>query len=312
MASRDRWADFKQEKQDMHDTYDVEMGSVNTLTGTSLDQFLQQTEEIQRNITQISRNTADMQGLHQRVLLETNVRQQNFLTQQVDNLTDETSRLIQDTRQRIRNLSTESARSNNDAKVQSQQQKSLASRLMSVARDFQSVQQNAKQGYRSQMARQYKIARPEATSAEVEEAIDSTNGPIFQQEILSSRIGEQRSALEAVQNRHEELVKIERSITELFTLFQEMQALLDTQQEQINTIEQHVDDTDTRIADGSAQMTKAIRSAKSARKMKWIIFTIILIVLIVIALVLYFQLRPKGGNGGGDGGNQRNSTAPAR
>ena len=98
---------------------------------------------------------------------------------------------------------------------------------MEAAQQYQQVQQQAKSAYRQQMTRQYAIARPGASREEIEAAVDGASGPIFQQEIMTSRVGEQRKALEAVRTRHDELLRIEQSITELFELFQEMQALLE-------------------------------------------------------------------------------------
>jgi syntaxin 1B/2/3 len=45
--------------------------------------------------------------------------------------------------------------------------------------------------------------------------------------MLNSRIGSQRRVLQEVQSRHEELVKMEKSIEELATLFMDLQVLLE-------------------------------------------------------------------------------------
>ncbi|TPX59827.1 hypothetical protein PhCBS80983_g02211 [Powellomyces hirtus] len=286
MVSVDRLASLQSKPQATAN--DMEMGSVHTLNSSSLDQFLHQAETIQRAISRISRNTGEIRTLHQKALFETSA--QSVSMQQVDRLTDDTSDLIQDTRQQIKSLSSIPVSSSTDAQVHSTQQKSLASKLMTAAREFQAVQQDAQQAYRGQMARQYQIAHPGATPAQIDNAVENTNGQIFQQELLASRVGEQRHALHAVQTRHEELVKIERSIGELFTLFQDMQALLDTQQVQIDTIEQHVETTDVHVQQGSQQMTKAIRSAKSSRKLKWILTCIVAVILIILLVVLLLKL----------------------
>ncbi|KAI8822496.1 t-SNARE [Fimicolochytrium jonesii] len=279
--ARDRWATVQVDNEE-----DVELGSVNTLTTSNLDRFLQEAESITTAITTIAQNARDIRSVHQRTLLETSTSQQSGLVQQVDGLTGTTTDLIQETRTRIKQLSAIPASSQADAQIQARQQKALANKLMTIARDFQNVQQEAKTAYKGQMARQYKIAKPNATQDQIDDALNGDGGPIFQQELLSSRIGAQRQALEAVQNRHEELAKIERSITELFTLFQDMQALLDAQQEQIVTIEQHVETTHTNVEGGGRELTKAVRSAKSARKLKRILACVLLIILIAVVLGL--------------------------
>ncbi|KAJ3039626.1 Plasma membrane t-SNARE, secretory vesicle fusion [Rhizophlyctis rosea] len=287
-------------------TEDIEMGQ---RRGGGLDNFLQQAEEIQQHIAEIGKNTADIQGLHQRALVETNQQQLQSLTRIIDSTTDRNNDLIQSTRAQIKGLSNIRAANNGEARVRTTQQKALAKKLMEAAQQYQQVQQQAKSAYRNQMTRQYAIARPNASREEIEEAIDSGSGQIFQQEIMTSRVGEQRRALEAVRTRHDELLRIEQSITELFELFQEMQALLEQQGETINAIETHVEETNAAVEDGSKQMTKAVASAKSARKTKrWILCIVITIIIIIAAgLAIYFLvpgLRP----GGGGGNNNNNSS----
>ncbi|KAJ3183051.1 Plasma membrane t-SNARE, secretory vesicle fusion [Geranomyces variabilis] len=264
---------------------DMEMGSVHTLESSTLDQFLHQAENVQRGIAEISRNTSELRTLHQKALVDPSAN-----TSEVDRLTSATSTLINRTRTQIKALSSLPVSSRSDAEVHLQNQQSLAAKLMAIAREFSAVQTEAKNAYRGQMSRQYAIARPGATKEEIESTVDHADGPVFQQELLSSRIGEQGRALRAVQSRHEELIKIEKSITELFDLFQEMQELLDTQQIQINTIGEHVEEADRNIGAASQQMTKAIRSAKSSRKMKWALTLLGGVILLVIILVVLNQL----------------------
>ncbi|KAJ3087823.1 Plasma membrane t-SNARE, secretory vesicle fusion [Quaeritorhiza haematococci] len=259
------------------------------------DDFLAQADGISRDIDQIERMIGDLRSLHERALVEINTSRQQQLTQQVDRLTNDTNDLIRSCQRSVKSL--KQARGG-DARVKQTQQQQLARRLMDVARRFQSVQQDAKSQIRRQMERQYRIARPDASPQEVANAIDNAEGPVFQQQIMSSRIGEQRQRLQEVQNRHTDLRKIEQSIEELFQLFQDMQALLDQQQEMINNIDEHVENTARHIEEGSAQMTTAIVHAKSARKKKWILLAIILVIIIAIGIGLYVYFGPKGGSGG--------------
>lgn len=62
-----------------------------------------------------------------------------------------------------------------------------------------------------------------------------------------------------MQSRHREIEKIEQSVEQLATLFQDMQMLLEIQQEKINVIEAHVDSAYVAMADGSKEMTTAIQ-----------------------------------------------------
>ncbi|KAI9009621.1 t-SNARE, partial [Gaertneriomyces semiglobifer] len=137
-----------------------------------------------------------------------------------------------------------------DRNIRQQQQSGLAQRLMDVAREYQDVQQRSKQRYRQNMERQIRIARPDATREEVEQAVDSNGGSVFSQHI-----------------------------NELFNLFQDMQAMLEQQQETIDAIETNVDTAHVNIEDGNKEMTQAITYRKSSRKKAWWICLCVLILL---------------------------------
>jgi syntaxin 1B/2/3 len=202
--------------------------------------------------------------------------------------------LIQQSRAQIKQLA---SYQDTDAKLKDTQQKSLAKKLMDVAKEFQNIQRSARSNYKNQMERQYRIARPNASEDEVRQAMENPSGRVFQQTILTAGMAEQRRALEEVQNRNNEIQKLEKSIGELVQLFQDMELLLDNQQVLVNSIEVHVDNTFEHMEAGSKQLTSAIEHAKSARKRKWCIFIFVLILLAIVGVLLYlFVFRHKGDN----------------
>ncbi|KAJ3218719.1 Plasma membrane t-SNARE, secretory vesicle fusion [Clydaea vesicula] len=199
------------------------------------------------------------------------------------------------------------------------EQKSLARKLIEVAKEYQNIQQSAKTQYRGQLERQFKIAKPNATREEITEALDNNSGGnVFQQQILSSRVTDQRRILDQVQNRQQELNKIEQSLVELFQLMQDMQMMLENQQTMIDQIETNIEDSSTAIEYGSKELTKATDNARSARKKKWIIFFCVLILLIIVGLVVWFQFvaplvnaANAANNGNGSGTTPVTTTAAA-
>lgn len=276
-------------------------------TSGSGSAFYDETQKIKRNLDKIRGNIQDLQGLHRKAMVEVNGSQTEYIKQQISRLTDANSDLIRHTQGKIKGLSQIPGES---ARVKDNQQKQLAKKLMDIVREFQSVQQDAKKGYRSQMERQYKIARPHASPDEVAEAVDNPNGHVFQQEIMSSRIGEQRRLLEDVRSRNNDIQKIEQSIEEVFQLFQDMQMLLDNQQVLVDSIDQHVDDTVAHLEEGGKQLTSAIEHAKSARRKKWILVFIILIILIIIGIVVYiYVIKPMLDKNNGNDNNTTNTNS---
>lgn len=132
--------------------------------------------------------------------------------------------LIQEARNELKGLT---GAPGGDPSVKQVQQKALARKLMDCSREYQSVQQAAKAQYQKNLERQFRIAKPNATREEIQEAIKSGGGGVFQQQIMSSRVADQRRMLQQVQGRQNELEKIEQSLIELVELMQDMQMLLD-------------------------------------------------------------------------------------
>ncbi|KAI8919358.1 t-SNARE [Powellomyces hirtus] len=253
--------------------------------------FFEEVEQTMAGIKQVRQNINIIEQLHQRALLATSPDEQAQLTRDVDRKQDETSDLIQNLRASVKKLNAETKNASKaDAAIRQQQQAGLARNLMEVAQQYQEVQMKSKQKYRQRMEREIRIARPDATTDEIERALDSNTGSVFSQQLLSSRTGSQRAALAEVQNRHEEITRIEQSINELFNLFQEMQAMLEQQQETIDAIETHVDNTHVYVEDGNKEMTQAIVHRKASRKKAWWICFCVIFLLIILVVVLYIYV----------------------
>ena len=85
----------------------------------------------------------------------------------------------------------------------------------------------------------------------------------------STRHGEARSALREVQSRHQDIQKIERTITELAQLFNEMSIMIEVQEQAIDNIEQKAQETELQMESGLQETERAVKSARAARRKKW-------------------------------------------
>jgi len=119
-------------------------------------------------------------------------------------------------------------------------------------------------------------------------------------------------AYRGVQERHQELQRIEQTIVELAQLFNDMAILVEEQGEQVKAIETvtHTVQDDTEAGLGYTE--KAKDSARSARKKRWICFFIVVIILIIIAVVIGIQVAQGNiGNIGKKNDSPTTVTAPA-
>ncbi|KAH6565797.1 hypothetical protein BASA60_009805 [Batrachochytrium salamandrivorans] len=230
--------------------------------------FYSEVDEIQASIDAINRTVVSIERLHSRALVGVSQDESSRINRELDAAQTEASDLIADARQRLQRISneTKNLRGGGDSRSRQAQQSVLAQKLMDAAQRYQNIQVTYKQKYRQRMEREIRIARPDASPQQVEQALDSRSGPVFSQEMLSSRVGEQRRALQEV--------------------------LLETQQTVIDTIDTHVENAVQYVQEGDKELTQAIRHREASRKKWWIITAIVIAILLALAVVCYLQRCP--------------------
>ncbi|KAI8799958.1 t-SNARE, partial [Cladochytrium replicatum] len=164
------------------------------------------------------------------------------------------------------------------------QQKVLAQKLQEVAVRYRELQTTYRSSYVKRIERQVRIVNPDATEEEIESAV--VFGNVFGQQLLSSQIASQRQILSDVQARQREIQQIDQSITELLTLFEEMQSMIDSQGEVVTNIETRVEKAAEDIVQSSSKLARAVEHRRSSRRMAWIICGIVTFVIIIILILL--------------------------
>lgn len=233
--------------------------------------------------------------MNQKGLTEVNQTIVSQLRQQLDQLNDETSRLTSVARNGVKILK-QSKRG--DKNTRQNQYKASVENLRQAVQSFFAAQKEVRTTNRDQIVRQYKIARPDASDQQIEQAVEEGRTDIFNSAILSSRVQDQQRILGAVQDRQRSLEKIAASMNELVQMTVELQALIEDQQGMIDLIEETVEGASNYVKTGDQELTKAVDHAKAARRKKWIVFWIIIVILVVVgaAIGIYIALN-KGATG---------------
>ena len=148
----------------------------------------------------------------------------------------------------------------------------LDRRIRKAINAFQQQESRFRKDVQEQQRRQYLIVNPDASEAEIREAtMDGGDTQIFQQALLNSdRRGQAQSTLRNVQQRHDAIREIEKTMIELQQLFQDLDTLVVQQEPMVQTIEQKAEETHTHLEAGNEHVGKAVVSARAARKKKWI------------------------------------------
>ncbi|XP_077057127.1 syntaxin-4 [Siphateles boraxobius] len=138
--------------------------------------------------------------------------------------------------------------------------------------------------------RQLKITGNNVTDEELESMLESGQTDVFTQNILNDAKAT-RQALNEIESRHDEIIKLERSIKELHDMFQYLAMEVEAQGEMVDHIEENIKSSHDYVEKAVDQTRKAAETSKKVRKKKlWIAICVaILIVIIGIILAITFS-----------------------
>ncbi|KAJ6630682.1 t-SNARE [Mycena sp. CBHHK59/15] len=255
--------------------------------GDSMSAFYTEISSLQDSLRTFNDNVARISDLHSRSLNNTDdaAAQQNAA--HLDELVEDTSALSATLKRRIKALEKQGG-SGRDGQIRKQQTALVKSKFVEAIQNYQTVEQQYRSKYKQRMERQFKIVKPDASPEEVRAVVnDENNGQIFSQALMNSnRYGESRAAYREVQERHEDIKRIEKTLGELAQLFNDMSVLVEQQDETIQVIETQAAGVEKDTEVGLGYTEKAVESARAARKKRWICFFICLVILIIVGVVV--------------------------
>lgn len=248
--------------------------------------FMNSINEINEGLDHYQQLINSIDVLQRRLLSEVNEEREQEARGELDEVSAEANNLQYQLKQQIKQAQQQAL---GDSAKEAQAENSRQ-RFLKAIQDYRIVEVNYKEQNKEQAKRQYKIVQPEATDDEVEAAISDVGGQqIFSQALLNAnRRGEAKTALAEVQQRHQELLKLEKTMAELTQLFNDMEQLVIEQQENIEVIDKQVENAQQDVEQGVGHTNKAVKSARRARKNKIrciIILAIVLAIVIVVVVV---------------------------
>lgn len=229
--------------------------------------ILNECREIGQGIDAIEANLGQLRMLQDRSLNETDST--TGTTRELDNLSAGTMSMYRELTDRVRKM-----KSLPDAKTpkNAPQVGRIDRRLKNAIQQYQEVEAAFRQKMHVQMERQYRIVKPDATKEQIEKAVESMSAggqQVFQQAMMSSKQGEARAVLHAVEDRHRALQKIEQDMIELAQLFQDMDTLIVQQEAAVVQIEQKGEEVVENLDKGNQEIEVAVDTARKTRRKKW-------------------------------------------
>ncbi|KAI0748257.1 t-SNARE [Daedaleopsis nitida] len=299
----DKLAAFRQQRGQAHEMTNMHAQFNGAGNGADpMDAFLNQVSDVQNGIATFSQNVNRISELHSRTLNTADDGASRHNAAMLDELVGETRKLSNELKEKIQALSAYPVSRVQDQNMRKNQTSMLRQKFVEVLQNYQQEERDYRQKYKQRVERQFRIVKPDATPDEVAAVVNDTDGTgaqIFTQALSSStRYGESRMVYREVQDRHNDIQKIERTLEELAQLFSDMSVLVAQQDEAIDQIQVTAGKVEDDTRKGTKETEIAVDHARRARRMRKICFGIFVFVIAVLALVLglYFGLRAKSNN----------------
>lgn len=267
-------------QQEQYGALSPQQGSGNFL---SQNDFLLRVSAIRQDIQGLTTSINNIATLHQQALASGDDKAR----QQLDDLVAATQVKNTSIRSQIQQLKSDTERTTDSTfGLKKRQFESLNSDFKDTIQKYLEEEQQYKQRFREQIARQYRIVNPEATEEQVQQAADADWGDegIFQTALRTNRSGHGATVLGNVRARHNDMIKIEKSILQLLELLEILSQQIIQQDPIIADVAAKAEDTTKQLDNANVQIKKSTTSALRARKLKWWCLGICVLIAIVIAL----------------------------
>jgi len=266
----------------------------------STDEFFKTFETVIEDIDKIQTNNSEIRKLQVKVLGAVNqeqvekdratlddkvaenkkfgVRIRNALKKEQDRLDDKALAASNNDGQQ------KSARENHEMRLRRTQIAAHSRRFYDLWTEYNNQQLEYKDRSKDLLKRRCKIVNENLTDEEIETMLEEGKTQMFNASILDDTT-KAREQLNELKDRHDEFLKLEKSIREVYDLFMELAALVEQQGESLNNIERLITDAQDRVVKGKEELVKAHEHKKSSRK-KMIILAAILLAIIIIVIIV--------------------------
>eukprot|EP01133_Synstelium_polycarpum_P004033 gene4033-4671_t len=271
------------------------MGNIDGVEGEEMQEFMPEfyTEVgiVKSLMTSIRRTTRSIEEKYVLSLNTINVNQGTKYEEDVQAMIDATNRSFSDLKKKLDTMkkgnedySADKHATPTEVRIRNNMHNTLTQKFVEMMREYQEIQNNYKNKYKQKIERQYKIVNPNCTDEELKQAMDSgDSSKIFADTILYTHLHTQaKNALAYIQDRHNDIQRLEQSIAELHQLFLDMAILVEVQGELLNQIENNVESTVLNVKEGNENLAKAAKLHKKGRKKMMILLCVVVIVLVAV------------------------------
>jgi syntaxin 1B/2/3 len=259
--------------------------------------FWEKYSAIQAKMDKIDSNIKDLQDLDDEMTTVADANKKAALNDQVKAIIKETTteantiRLDLDAlRNHVQELDEEHP-GTAEVRLQKNHLQVLRNDFTNVFTRFSNLQQNMKSRLKQDVQRQLRINNISKTDEEIEQIMQANPDGLQASGLAMSggaKMVEAANLYNQIASRHQDILDIDREMTNLLDLFVQFSILVKDQGRQVDNIESNISAAADYVHKGAEYIEEAAEDQKKSRKCTWIICGICLVVLIVIIIIVVF------------------------
>uniref|UniRef100_A0A3Q2QA71 Syntaxin-3 n=1 Tax=Fundulus heteroclitus TaxID=8078 RepID=A0A3Q2QA71_FUNHE len=261
-----------------------------------MDDFFAQIEDIRTSIDKIDESVTEIKKLYSTILsAPTSDQSPEWLKTQddVETLTNEIKKSANNARNKLKSIerqleSNTDERASADLRIRKSQHAILAKKFVEVMTKYNEAQMDFRDKSKGRIARQLEITGKKTTDEELEEMLEGGNSAVFSAGITESKINQQ--ALNEIEARHKDIMRLESSIKELHDMFVDIAMLVENQGGMIDRIESNMDQSVGFVERAVADTKKAAKYQQEARRLNsFTVFNVLFCyyILSLLAFILF-------------------------
>ncbi|VDP40454.1 unnamed protein product [Schistosoma margrebowiei] len=245
-----------------------------SLPSQYMNDFFSQVEEIRNLIERVQSLVDNVKNKHSDILSSPN--QDEATKAQLEDAMAEIKTIAHKVRAKLKQMEMNieydenSDRTSADLRIRKTQYSTISRNFIEVMTDYNKAQVAFRDACKNRIKRQMEIAERKISNEELEDMLESGNPAIFTQEIMTDT-QQAKQSLADIEARHQDIMKLEKSIKELHDMFMDMAMLVESQGEMIDRIEYNVEQAVDYIESAKADTKKAVKYQSSARKVGTVI-----------------------------------------
>lgn len=295
MVVRDRLKEMQEASRHYTDGVcdDIEMKPLTK--GQDFEAFLLIAEEINLGIDTVKKNVDEMKTTQKRILTEpSRAEREKYQARHSDyvemnkSLGGKIQKLIKGEQEKMVALEKKGKMSSKELaefRLKKTQIQTASNRFLEIWTEYNTLQVEFREKVKKELAKTVRITNNTLSQEEIEEKIDKGDVTVFSSSIIQETAAA-KDQLVALENRHQEMLKLERGIVEIHSMFMDLANLVEMQGEMVNRIEDHIMAASADVERGRDDLGKAENLQKSARKKKFILGIILAVLLLILLLAL--------------------------